>query len=287
MSKILVCLNASPNAKAIINAAGFFAKSNPEFIIEILHVLKPSDNVDMIDYSAMMGMDSTGRFLDSLVELDAQKAQVAYERGQVILNNAVDYLKNHHHIPEDRIVTTLKKGYFTDIVHEYQKDILFTIIGKHGENSFKNGRLIGAHLEKIIREHEKPIFVACQSFGEMSRPLIAFDNSKKSHRAIDFMITYFQKKINSLDILTTSDNEKVSVGDLQEVQNKLQKYEISSELMMEDGDIIDVIDNKITHNIYDILLAGTYSHSSIHSLFFGSTTNDILTKTNISLFLFP
>ena len=79
MNKILVCLNASPNAKAIINAAGFFAKLNPNFVLEILHVLKPSDNVDMIDYSAMMGMDTTGRFLDSLIELDAQKAKVARE----------------------------------------------------------------------------------------------------------------------------------------------------------------------------------------------------------------
>jgi|GEM_PF-4304652 len=287
MNKILVCLNASPNSKAIINAAGFFANLNPDFTIEILHVLKPSDNVDMIDYSAMMGMDSTGRFLDALVDLDAKKAQVARERGEIILNNAVDYLKNQYNVADNQIITTLKKGYFTDIVSGYQNKTLFTIIGKHGENSFKNGRLVGAHLEKIIRDHEKPIFVACQSFDKVSKPLIAFDNSSKSHRAIDFMVTYFQNQINSLDILTTYDNDKITPQSLKDTQEKLEKFNIKSEILMEDGDIINIINEKITHNIYDILFAGTYSHTQFHSMLFGSTTNDILTKTNISLFLFP
>ncbi|MFT6072514.1 MAG: nucleotide-binding universal stress UspA family protein [Dasania sp.] len=287
MNKILVCLNASPNAKAIINAAGFFANLNSDFIIEILHVLKPSDNVDMIDYSAMMGMDTTGRFLDSLVDLDEKKAQVARERGEIILKNAVDYLKNHHNVSDNQIITTLKKGYFTDIVHEYEAETILTIVGKHGENSFKNGRLIGAHLEKIIRNHTKPIFVACQAFNTISKPLIAFDNSAKSHRAIDFMINYFKEQIQTLDILTVSDNEKITPEHLQAVQDKLLKYEIASDVTIGDGDIVDMIDEKITHEFYDVLFAGAYSHTQIHSFLFGSTTNNILTKTNISLFLFP
>jgi nucleotide-binding universal stress UspA family protein len=287
MNKILVCLNASPNAKAIINAAGFFAHLNSNFIIEILHVLKPSDNVDMIDYSAMMGMDSTGRFLDSLVELDAQKAQVAHERGVLILKNAVDYLQSKYNLNDSQIITTLKKGYFSEVVKEYENDILFTIIGKHGENSFKHGRLIGAHLEKIIRSHSKPIFVACQSFSTVDKPLIAFDNSVKSHRAVDFMIEHFKEKIQTLDIITTLDNNnKVTPTDLKALQDKLQNHHISSEVFIEDGDIVEVIDEKITHKFYDILFAGSYSHSQMHALFFGSTTNELLAKTNISLFLF-
>lgn len=287
MKKILVCLNASPNAQAIINAAGFFANLNPDFVLEILHVLKPSDNVDMIDYSAMMGMDTTGRFLDTLTELDAQKSHLAKERGEIILKNAVEYLKEHHKIPDNQIITTLKKGYFTDIVADYEAETVMTILGKHGENSFKHGRLIGAHLEKIIREHTKPVFVACQNFSPLSKPLIAFDNSEKTHNAIDFIINNLKGHITKLDILSVTDDDTVTPEHLKAVQSKLAENNIQSDTLTAEGDVIDAIDDKITHDFYDILFAGAYSHSQIHSFLFGSTTHNILTKTNISLFLFP
>ncbi len=287
MKKILVCLNASPNAQAIMSVAGYFAKLNPDFVLEILHVLKPSDNLDMIDYSSMMSMDSTGRFLDTLVELDAQKAKVAYERGNIILQNAVDYLTRYHHVPENQIIRTLKKGYFTDVVHQYESESILTIIGKHGENSFKNGRLIGAHLEKIIRNHTKPVFVACQNFSPLAKPLIAFDNSTKSHRAIDFIITYFSNHIHHLDILSVKEDDSNMDKDLQAVQKKLLLHGIQSNIMIAEGDVIDVIDDKITHEFYDVLFAGAYGHTQLHSFLFGSTTHNILTKTNIPLFLFP
>lgn len=287
MEKILVCLNASPNAQAIISAAGYFAKLNPNFTLEILHVLKPSDNLDMIDYSAMMGMDSSGRFLDTLVELDAQKSKVAYQRADIILQNAVDYLKTGHYVSDNQIIRTLKKGYFTDVVNNYEASSLFTILGKHGENSFKNGRLIGAHLETIIRSHTKPVFVACQNFSPMSKPLIAFDNSVKSHRAIDFMITHL-KHIKHIDILSVQNSDNtVTESDLQALQEKLLANNITSTIIPATGDILENLDEIITHGFYDILFAGAYSHSQIHSVLFGSTTHNILTKTNISLFLFP
>lgn len=288
MEKILVCLNASPNAQAIMSAAGYFAKLNHNFLLEILHVLKPSDNLDMIDYSSMMGMDSSGRFLDTLVDLDSQKSKLAYERANVILQNAVDYLKNSHYINNSQILRTLKKGYFTDVVHQYETESLFTILGKHGENSFKNGRLVGAHLEKIIRNHLKPVFVACQNFSPFVKPLIAFDNSQKSHNAIDFIITHLKPQIKHIDILSVnSDNDKITDKDLCTVQEKLSDNGIHSNIILTEGDIIDVIDDKITHEFYDILFAGAYSHTQLHSFLFGSTTHNILTKTNISLFLFP
>ena len=287
MKKILVCLNASPNAQAILGVAGYFAKLNSDFILEILHVLKPSDNLDMIDYSSMMSMDTSGRFLDTLVELDAKKAQVAFERGTIILQNAVDYLKNYHQVPENQIIRTLKKGYFTDVVHQYEAESILTILGKHGENSFKNGRLIGAHLEKIIRNHTKPVFVACQNFSPLVKPLIAFDNSEKSHRAIDFIITHFKNNIHHLDILSVNPDNTIIASDLQNVQEKLSANGIQSRIIIADGDVIDAIDHKITHEFYDILFAGAYSHNQLHSFLFGSTTNNILTKTNIPLFLFP
>jgi nucleotide-binding universal stress UspA family protein len=288
MKKILVCLNASPNAQAIMSAAGYFAKLNPDFILEVLHVLKPSDNLDMIDYSAMMGMDSTGRFLDTLVDLDAKKSKVAYERGDVILQNAIDYIKNCHYIPDNQIIRTLKKGYFTDVVNHYEAESMFTILGKHGENSFKNGRLVGAHLETIIRSHTKPVLVACQNFSPLSKPLIAFDNSTRSHRAIDFIIANLKNHIRHLDVISINDfDTKISQKDLDNLQEKLLTHNINSNIILAQGDIIDVIDSTITNGFYDILFAGAYSHTQMHSVLFGSTTHNLLTKTNISLFLFP
>jgi len=287
MKKILVCLNASPNAQAIINAAGYFAKSTTECILEILHVLKPSDNVDMVDYSAMMGMDTTGRFLDTLIELDAKKSRIAYERANLILENALDYLKTSHHVADSQIIRTLKKGYFSDVVNDYEQDALFTILGKHGENSFKNGRLVGAHLETIIRNHKKPVFIACQNFSPLSKSLLAFDNSAKSHRAIDFIIDNL-KQIKHIDIVSVYTPEcTITDADLNAIQQKMAKNNIQSDIIHTQGDILEAIDTIITHHFYDILFAGAYSHSQIHSVLFGSTTHNLLTKTNISLFLFP
>jgi nucleotide-binding universal stress UspA family protein len=161
------------------------------------------------------------------------------------------------------------------------------ILGKHGENSFKNGRLVGAHLETIIRNHKKPVFVACQNFSPLSKSLLAFDNSAKSHRAIDFIIDNL-KQIKHIDIVSVNTPEcTITDADLNAIQQKMAKNNIQSDIIHTQGDILEAIDTIITHHFYDILFAGAYSHSQFHSVLFGSTTHNLLTKTNISLFLFP
>ena len=129
--------------------------------------------------------------------------------------------------------------------------------------------------------------MACQNFSPLSKPLIAFDNSVKSHRAIDFIITHLNQ-IKHIDIVCVQTSEcLVSDSDLNAVREKLQKNNIHSTLIPAKGNILEALDDIITHGFYDILFAGAYSHSQIHSVLFGSTTHNILTKTNISLFLFP
>ena len=93
MKQITACIDASPGAMAVVDAASWVSQRLQQ-PLTLLHTLEKVDK-NAADLSGSIGFGSREHLLEQLTELDAQRAKLAIESSRIMLESAEKRAKEH------------------------------------------------------------------------------------------------------------------------------------------------------------------------------------------------
>lgn len=280
--RILALIDSSPYAESVCRHAAWIARRLGTGI-DLVHVIPKDAPGGSDDYTGTLRLGARTALLQKLAAIDAERAKLAKDRGQALLEDARAVLD------QDGIADVrekLRQGELVEAVAELEREARAVVIGKRGEGRSEQFAHLGANLERILRSVTVPVLVASRSFQPISSALIAFDGSESADHAVDRMAQ--SPVFRGLDLTLThvgTDNAEIR-GKLEAAQAKLAAAGLETRVEILAGDPAATLGQRVAEANTSLLVMGAYGHSRIRSLIIGSTTTAMIRACRIPVLVF-
>ncbi|MDR0595274.1 MAG: universal stress protein [Puniceicoccales bacterium] len=281
MRSILLCVDgsnyATPCAKYTIELARLM-----DAYVDILYVsdLQSFELSVVADFGGALGMQTFKELSDSKQSLENEKARRIERKLTRMFQSA------HH---DGKFKFNHRVGAIVDIFEEFKKGatgVDLIVLGKRGENSDAAKERLGATLEKVLRASTCPCLIVPNKFKALRKVLIAYDGSEPVNRALQFVERNAFFKDCEIHILAVNPDETVRDG-LDKVRDLLRGMAKLDVVTCERvGEVGEEIDKYAREMHADLLIMGAYAHGAIRHLFVGSSTLEILRRSNIPVVAF-
>jgi nucleotide-binding universal stress UspA family protein len=282
MSSILACTDGSIYAKSVYQHAAW-ASQQLNLPVHLLNMIERQERNLPSDLSGNLSFEPETELLEELTKLDETQAKLSRLKSNAILENANAAMQNSG-ILEMQILQ--RHGSIVDAIEEFQPtEQGLIVIGKRGEHAnFAKGHL-GSNLERVIRSASVPILVSARAFTPIERFTCAFDGSKSSAKAIEFLVSspLFQGAECQL-LAVTQANSELTVA-LESAQIKLEAAGYRVITHVQSGKVNEIITEQVKVNHSQVLMMGAYGHSKIRHLIIGSTTSELIRTCQNSVFV--
>ena len=175
-------------------------------------------------------------------------------------------------------------GIVANTICEKAKLADMVIMGRRGINiQFEYG-LLGSTTEGVIRKCSKPVLIVSDEYKEVTKPLLAYDGSFTSSRAMHSAAEFVNTLKLPLTVITVSKdgNGEALLNDAREY---FKPYDIQPQFVLLKGHAPQEIVKYYKEHDHDILFMGITSHSRIVEMVLGSTTEYVMRSVNGPVFL--
>ena len=283
MARILTCTDGSVYAHSVYHYSAWAAKRLDAEVL-VLHMLDPLHEDPLnADFSGSIGLGARTALMEELVELEATRAKIAQKRGQAILDDAEERLRE---AAVSQVSTMQRHERLSDSIAKYDETADLIVLGKRGNHAdFSKGHL-GSNLERVIRSCKHPVLVASSAVWPMERFVFAYDSGPSANKALDYLVSQPLLKECACLLLCVGKSGSKHEASLQEAEAKLSEagYEVQAELRAGVPD--EVIAEAINQDGSDLLVMGAYGHSRIRQMIVGSTTAAMIRGTKRPVLLF-
>ncbi len=272
MSKIIACIDGSLGTNTVCDYAAWFSQKL-QAPLELLHVIDTPKAQAPQDLSGAIGLGSRETLLKELVELEQRKGKIAIEHGNILLQEAKQYVLDNFSLEAHSFQ---RHGSLLETVADLEDNIRVLIMGKHGTETSNLSDKIGTQIESVVRAIHKPVLITSAPFHHPRSFLVAFDDSPTARKCIE--------RIASSQLLNGLDGHLIYVGTPnQEMLNQLawakeqleaQGFNITANTL--DGEVDKAILAYADQQHIDLVVVGAYGHSKIRQFFIGSTTTQLL-----------
>lgn len=284
MPKILACTDGSAPYSASVYQHAAWAARRMSATIDVLHVLDHvREKAAIADFSGAIGVDAREDLLEQLAELEFSKAQVAQQKGRMVLADAKARLGDLG-FPEATLLH--RHGSLVTTLAEIEHAADLVVIGKRGETHDVPGGHLGANLERAIRSTKKPMLVAARDFREIERILIAFDGSATARQAVAFAARHPLLRGLAVDVFNVQPCAKATPADLAWAESTLTAGGADARVVTAQGTPVDAIAAHVAGHAIDLIVMGAYGHSRIRALIIGSTTTETIRSCRVPLLMF-
>lgn len=281
MTHVLACIDNSPSSLAVCDYAAWGSQrlSAP---LTLLHVLDEAKYPASADLSGNIGLGSREHLLEELAELDAQRAKLALEQGQHMLEKARERtVFSGAASPEVK----QRHGDLVETLSDLKDDIRLLVIGKAGEKSMRAPHTLGGQVESVIRAFHQPILIANGNFKKPEKVMLAFDGSATSQKTIDVLVSSPFCTGLELHLVMAGKNSADNQARLDKARSTLAASGLFVNAELREGDVETVLQAYETEQAIDLLIMGAYGHSRIRTLLVGSTTTTMLRTTTLPVLL--
>lgn len=274
IKKILVPQDGSPNARAALDyalwlAGRFGAGLTGLHVVDIVSLEGPF----LHDLSGSIGFEPFLNFSSKMREtLDA--------RGATILS-AFDMACEGTSVPRS---TQLAYGIVAREICEKAQLADLVVIGRRGINERFEYGLLGSTTESVIRKSPKPVLIVPPVFKEPKRPLLAFDGSPNSCKAMHSAAEWAKALDLELAVVVVSqmDEEDALLADAREY---LDQYAVKASYTHVKDESPVGIERFYKENGHDLIFMGVSHHSKIVEMVLGSTAEHVMRNVDGPLLL--
>lgn len=275
IKSILLSVDGSKYTDAVIKYGIQLAKAF-ESRIKVLSIV----DVRIFEWAVVMGTDGFVPVIPSTVYQEESKKMLESKAKAVIDKCSAILNKEEIDFETEKI-----QGPPVDIICEKSFLVDLLIMGARGEFAKWENKLVGATLEAVVRQCNKPILIASQNYKAISKILFAYDGSDKANKALQ-LAGFFAAKLNvPVTILTVNENEQKRKKFLQEANTYLEPYEVSVELIGISGSPEQEIVKVSEENKCDLIVMGAFGQSRIREAILGSTTEQVMRKSKVPVLL--
>lgn len=280
-SCVLACIDGSNSALAVCDYSAW-ASVQLQAPLTLLHVLDHEPSSVQHDLSGSIGLGSREHLLNELADLDEKRARLLREQGSLMLEAAMQRVVQAGAVdPASR----QRHGALVDTLAGLEADIRLLVIGRQGEMGDSLGDHVGTHLESVIRTMHRPVLVTAGEFRQPRSLMLAFDNSPSTRKGVEMIASspLFRGLPVHLVMVgaDTSDTWEPVRAARQQLED--QGFEVHAAILA--GDVETALLDYERRQDIDMIVMGAYGHSRIRRFFVGSTTTNILAKTQRPLLL--
>ncbi len=279
MKKIFACIDGSCMTNAVLDAAIWIAKrtSHP---VNFLHALEPPLTQGSDNLAAIIGLGSQTSLLEQLAKLEQERNKVASEHGQLLLDEAVKKAQQAGltEVEQQQLAMTL-----VNALLEHEDTARVMILGRSGKAHFDDFKILGSHIETLIRQVRTPVVIVPPHFHAPTNFMLAYDGSESTDKAISQIING--------GILTGLDCHLVMVDKqtgqcqhkLDSASARLAENDFNVKARLLDGDVYQALWRYKSDHAIDLMVMGAFGHSKWRQFFLGSTTLKMLEDSRIPL----
>lgn len=280
--KVLACVDQSRYAEYVTDYAAWAAQrmSAP---LELLHVIdRHPETSDSKDHSGAIGIDAQEQLLETLSSKDEMRSKAARETGRIFLNGLRERaVAAGVQAPDVR----QRNGQLEETLKEQEEDVRLFVLGRRGKSADQTQRDIGRHVERTVRNLNRPILTVTEAFKEPRRVMIAFDGGIVTRGGVKLVARSPLFKGMPIHLLMSGKDRQEAAKQLKWAIKKLESAGFDTTSAHIPGDAETVIAKEVKEQQIDLLLMGAYSHSPLRSLLFGSKTTDLLRSATIPTLL--
>ena len=282
MKQITACIDASPGAMAVVDAASWVSQRLQQ-PLTLLHTLEKVDK-NAADLSGSIGFGSREHLLEQLTELDAQRAKLAIESSRIMLESAEKRAKEHG--AQDCSVQQ-RHGRLSEEVLSLVDDTRVLVMGRQGEDHpDPTVATLGSQLETVLRSVSCPVLITTGvSFRTPTRFMVAYDGSEAVERALDAYAESPLLKEAECHLVMVNHTDTEHVAKFTTAQQRLEKAGFNVVTRKCEGDVLSILnDYQFRHQI-DLIVMGAYGHSRIRQFFVGSHTRNMVSHSKVPILL--
>ena len=274
---ILVCTDGSDHSQvACDHACSLTDKLGAK--LTGLHVLdsRMLEGPLMADISGWIGAQPYGGQLQQLKEL-------LQERGETVIKAFLKQCKEQGVDADGSVIT----GHPAKVILAEEVKAELVIIGQRGEHASLIGEFMGTSAERIIRHSLKPCMITPATYRPIRRVLAAYDGSAHASRALHEAIELAQAGNMTLTLLTI--DEKGRHMDMQQVSDDglrlARAHDMEATGIVAKGYVMETILQQADKTGTDLIVIGAQGHSRIHEMLLGSTTMQLIAKSDLPVLL--
>jgi nucleotide-binding universal stress UspA family protein len=285
IKSIIACVNGVEPSEAVCDWSAWLAQHN-KLPVSVLHTLdhQTSKVVDQAaDLSGSIGTDAKDELLNELVEIEHEQNRLLLRRGNIILEKSKRRVAA---VTSQEVEKILLHGRLQKNLLDRKDQIEYLVIGRFGQahqNSMKEG--VGHKVEGVVRSLEKPILVVSKPFHEPQKMMLAYDMSESSNKALRFLIENPFLKRLSLSLVFVGDFKAGQDQEFNQAKTKLESVGFKVEAVNLKGEVNQSLLKYSADNAIDLIVMGAFGHFWLRDLLMGSHTSQMLTSSEIPLFL--
>lgn len=281
MTHVMACIDNSQSSLAVCDYAAW-ASQRLSAPLTLLHVLDKDKYPASADLSGNIGLGSREHLLEELATLDAQRARLALEQGQHMLEKA-----RERTITSGAVAPDLKQrhGNLVESLSDLQDDIRLLVIGRVGEDSTRSTQSLGSHIEAVVRTIHRPVLIATSHFRKPETVMVAFDGSAVGHKTLQTLASSPLCKGLPIHILMVGADSEDNQNELKKARATLASLGSLVHTVIRPGEVESVLHAYLAEHGIDLLVMGAYGHSRIRQFLVGSTTTTMLRTSTLPVLL--
>jgi len=269
IKSILLPIDGSVYSETVLQYGIFLAKKFKS-VLRILTIV----DIRLYEWNLAAGADTfvpvmpSSEFQEESQRMQDDKADKVLEKAEHILQaGKLKYeLVKTSGIPVDEILL-------------YSKTNDLVIMGIRGEYERWSNSLLGATVEAVTRQINKPVLLTEKIFNPLKRIHCGYDGSSAALKALQFA-AYFASSLKlKVQILAVFDDEDEREAVLDEAEKYILPYDIDYQLRHETGEGAEVLINaQNSAPDASLMIIGSYGRSRLREAILGSTTVQVMRK---------
>lgn len=277
MNNIIACVDGSKTALAVCDAASWVAQ-RLEKPITLLHALERDPREHDDNLSGALGIGEQSHLLHELAESDEKRGKLARQQGQTLLD-ALQQRISQTGVGD--IQALQRHGDLVENLLDLESNTRFVVAGRSGSDHEGNFKALGSHIEILLRNVKRPVILTGETFAAPTKFMLAYDGRETADRLVDRIFRSGLLIDLECHLVMVENKRSDSLLKLEAAHKLLEDNGVKTNSNLIRGKISDALLQYREENDIDLILMGAFSHSKIRQLLVGSTTAQILERTQV------
>lgn len=181
----------------------------------------------------------------------------------------------------------VRTGMPARVILEEETRVELVVLGQRGEHAEWTGDLTGSTVERVIRHSIKPCLVAPLACQPVKKILAGYDGSGHASRALHEAIEIAVALSVPLVILVVAEDgqEEAARGHAEDAMKLARAHECVAANLVVNGNPEEMIRAKAHDLACNLIVVGAYGHGRIREFILGSTTHQLIARSDLPVML--